>query len=142
MPKREPSRGRGRPNEGVFVVHLNDKTSELTSPGARIRLTPAWLTQYATVDGEGLLDSYVLASKGPYVTAYFDQDGAGKAAPSCLLFPEEGKSIALAGPVVVACFGAQTQTEAAVQTAQFLSVVMPAKGPQQPYVHPFWPTVQ
>jgi hypothetical protein len=143
MPKREPSGARPK---GVFVVHLNDKTSELTTPGIRIQLTPAWLRQYATVDGEGVLDSYVLASKGPYVTAYFDQDGAGKAAPSCLLFPEGGESIALAGgialagPVVIACFGAESQTEATVQASQFLSVVKPEKG--APYVHPIWPTIQ
>ena len=137
MPKR--GRSRGRP-DGVFVVHLNDKTSELTNPGARITLTMGWLTQYATVDGEGIVDSYVVASKGVYITAYFDEDGARKASPSCLLFPQRGGSVALAGPVVIACFGAETQTEATVQAAQVLSVVPPP--PQGPYIHAPWPTVQ
>ena len=139
MPKRE--RSRGRP-DGVFVVHLNDKTFELTNPGERIQLTLGWLTQNATVDGEGILDSYVVASKGPHITAYFDQEGARKAAPSCLLFPQQGGKVVLAGPVVIACFGAESQTEATVQTAQVLAVVEPPPVQTGPLIHPTWPTIQ
>lgn len=137
MSKREPSRGR----PGVFVVHLNDKTFELTNPGERIPLTLKWLTQHATVDGEGILDSMELSKGDPYITAYFDQDGAGKASPSCLLYPRGEEFVALAGPVVIACFGAESQTEATVQAAQVFSVVKPAKQ-AGPYIHPMWPTLQ
>ena len=137
MPSRGPSRGRP---QGVYVVRLNDH--ELTAPGARIQLTLGWLTQNATVDGEGILDSMVLASKGPHITAYFDQAGAVRAEPSCLLFPQGGQQVALAGPVVVACFGAESQTEATVQTAQVLSILEPRPEPIGPHIHPTWPTVQ
>lgn len=142
MSSRKPSRRRvdSPTMKGVFIVHLNDKTLELTSPGAAINLTVGWLTQNATVDGEGIVDSMSLSAG---VTAYFDVDGARKGAVSCMLFPEKGPSVGLAGPVVIACWGAASQTEATVITAQLLSVAMPpVAGASGPYIHPTWPTLQ
>lgn len=128
-----------RNDESVHVIVVTNDDHEVLSPGARIKLTLEWLTQNATVNGKGLVDHMTLS---PAVTAYFDNDGANSAAVSCLLFPDKGESVAIAGPVVLVCWEARSSSEALVTVAQHMSVTAPPVPTTGPYIHPTWPTLQ